>query len=104
MRFFQSRRGLLVKGWPAELGRYPAPCPTCTGNGYLFQMLVSGSDAGEVVDKFICPRCRGNGCEDRKDAVFEDIDITCYPESTTIRGRRGDVEGDGFSGTIPERP
>lgn len=55
---------------------------------------------GVVVDKFLCPRCRGHGCDDKQDTSFEDVDVNCAPGSCRMRGRVGDVEGNGFSGIL----
>ena len=53
-----------------------------------------------MVDKFWCPRCKGVGYDDKKDAVFSDIDVNCTPGQSRLRGRVGSVEGDDFSGLI----
>lgn len=68
----------------------------------LFQ-LDARVDVFMIIDRYVCPGCRGACCKEKLDRDFTDVDLQCAPEATEKRGRVGDEVGNGFSGYIIQR-
>jgi hypothetical protein len=62
--------------------------------------MLTGEDVGLILDKYDCPHCHGHGCENARDTKLVEIGVNSVASSCRLRGRVGDVEGDGFSGFI----
>lgn len=100
----KAKDGIFVGGWvPDKLNmRRPAACESCGGTGVLFQ-LDAQVDFFMIIDRYVCPGCRGACCKEKLDRDFTDVDLQCAPEATEKRGRVGDEVGNGFSGYIIQR-
>ena len=64
--------------------------------------MLTGEDA-TVVDSFLCPKCHGHGCDDKKDALSKKVEVNCVAGPSEKRGRVDATQGDEFSGLIVVR-